>query len=94
MSDLTVLHTFAYYIFSGASCAPKPLVYFTVYFILFQLSVQASDNRLPQAQSTQATVIVTVLRDLALPRFTNLPAAIDLDENTDINRYVKVYYLL
>ncbi|KAH3873275.1 hypothetical protein DPMN_036506 [Dreissena polymorpha] len=52
---------------------------------LFQLTVRATDNRIPTAQSTTATVIVTVLRDLAPPRFTNLPFTIDLNEKTVIN---------
>ena len=54
----------------------------------YTLTVRASDNRSPTPQSTTATVIVTVLRDLALPRFINLPAAIDLDENAVIGRSV------
>ena len=48
-----------------------------------KLSIQASDNR--NRQST-ATVIVTVLRDLRPPVFTNLPTRISLDESNAVDR--------
>ena len=53
-----------------------------------QLTVRATDNQPTNPQQTTATVYVTVLRDLSPPRFTNLPFSIDLEENTNIDRYV------
>lgn len=55
-----------------------------------QLTVRATDNQPNNPQTTTATVYVTVLRDLAPPRFTNLPFSIDLDENTAIDRYASL----
>lgn len=53
-----------------------------------QITVTAQDNVGSNQQFASATVIVTVLRDLFSPLFTNLPGSVTLDEQQAVNRTV------
>ncbi|WAQ96419.1 CELR3-like protein [Mya arenaria] len=54
----------------------------------YVLSVRATDNHPTVPQVAMTTVYVTVLRDIAAPRFTNLPTSINVDENRDVGSVV------
>ncbi|KAJ8318063.1 hypothetical protein KUTeg_003154 [Tegillarca granosa] len=54
----------------------------------YVLNVLASDNVSPSPKIASATVFVNVLRDLASPRFTNLPDRVNVFENQAVNRSI------
>ena len=56
--------------------------------VCVQITVTAQDNAGSNQQFASASVIVTVLRDLFPPLFTNLPTSVTLDEKQAINRTV------